>query len=106
MHLQFPKLIITRRIWQLITLAVIVLLATLSKYYPLNPRSGLRWVGLIFIGVYILTYPGEERRAMKSADADLVINWNLAESFLFFLSTVVFFVISFIFHLSKMDFYA
>ena len=103
---QHDKIIVTRRIWQLTAAAGFVLLTTLAEYYPFNPRFGWWLGGLIFTVVFSLTYLREERRAAKSPDSNLVLNWNLAEAVLLLLSTVCFYVWSFISGMEKMYFYA
>lgn len=83
-----------------------VVLATSARHYPFDPRFGFWWGGLIFLIIFSLTYLREERRAARSPDSNLVINWNLAEALLLFLSAVLFLMVSFILNLSDMDIYA
>lgn len=94
------KIIITQRLWQFIAATGFVLLTTLVRYYPFNLHFGLWLGGLIFVVIFGLAYLREERRATKSADSNLVLNWNLIEAILLFLSAVGFFVVAFVFHLS------
>ncbi|GEM_PF-4970336 len=101
-----PKIIITRRVWQLLAALGFVLLTTLAQHYPLNHRLGL-WLGEgVFIVVFGLTYLREERRAVRSPHSNLVINWNLAEAFLMFLSAAAFIIVPLIVHLPETYFYA
>ncbi len=100
------KIIITRRTWQLMVSAGLVLLIMSARYYPFDPHYGLRLGGLIFTIVLGLTFLREERRATQLPNSNWVVNWNLIEAVSLFLFSVSFYVVAFIFHLSEMYFYA
>jgi len=100
------KIIVTRRIWQLIAAMGVVLLAMSGRYYPFGPCYGFRLGGLIFTIVLGLAFLREERRATRSPHSNWVVNWNLLEALLFLLFSVSFYVVAFIFHMSEMYFYA
>ncbi|MBI3618397.1 MAG: hypothetical protein HY210_09370 [Candidatus Omnitrophica bacterium] len=103
---QFGKIIITRRIGQLLAAAGVVLLTILVTYYPLNPRYGL-WVGgQIFFVVFALAYLREERRATRSPDSNAVINWNLIEAGLLLASILGYSVLAYVCYFSREVFYA
>ncbi len=106
MNRQNKKIIITRKIWQLIAVTGFALMVSFSRYYPLGFRFGIHLFASIFLTVSYLTYRREERRAMYPADSDLVINCNLSESVLLLLSILAFFVIAFIKHFDEHFFYA
>lgn len=96
----------TRRIWQLLAAAGVVLLAMLVSYYPLGARYGL-WVGgRIFFVVFALAYWREERRATRPPDSSLVINWNLAEAVLLLASILGYFILAYVSHFGRDLFYA
>lgn len=107
MERQLKKIIITRRIWQLLAAAGVVLLAVLATpYYFLNARYGL-WVGgRIFFVVFALAYLREERRATRSPDSNLVMNWNLAEAVLLLASILGYFILAYVLHFGRDVFYA
>lgn len=106
MESQSKKIIITRRIWQLLAAAGVVLLTMLVSYYPLSARYGL-WVGgHIFFVVFALAYWREERRATRAADSNLVINWNLAEAVLLLASILGYFILAYVLHFDRDVFYA
>ncbi len=94
------KIIVTRRVWQLIAAVGFVGLTMLFRYYPFSFHFGWWLGGLIFVVIFTLSYFREERMATKSPDSNLVLNWNLVEAILLFLSTVGFFVTAFVFPLS------
>lgn len=106
MERQLNKIIITRRIWQLIGLGVIVLLKTSFEYYPLGFQFGIHLYFRIFLIIFILTYLREERRATKSPDSNLVINWNLVESILLLGSILGYFALAVIWRFDRDLFYA
>ena len=106
MERQYNKIIITRRVWQLIAAIGFVLMATFVKYYPLGFQFVIRLFASIFLIVFSLTYMREERRAMNSPDSNIVINWNLAESILLLFSLLGFLVIAFIHRINEYFFYA
>lgn len=96
----------TRRIWQLLAAAGVVLLTVLVTYYPFNARYGL-WVGgRIFFVVFALAYWREERRATRSPGSNLVINWNLAEAVLLLASILGYFILAYVSHFGRDLFYA
>lgn len=103
---QRKKIIITRRIWQLMALIVFVLIASFSRYYPLGLGFGIHLFAIIFLIVFSLTYMREERIASRPPDSNLVINWNLAESILLLFSLLTFFIIAFILRFDEYFFYA
>lgn len=90
------RVVITRRTWQLLAVGGVVVAALFTRHYPFPLLYGLRLGGWIFVVALGLTYLREERRATKSPDSDLVINWNLAESIVFFLCSAGFFVVAFV----------
>ena len=100
------KIILTKRIWQLLAAAGVILLAMSGRYYPFDGRFGLRVGGLIFLIAMGLAYLREERRALKLPHSNSVINWNLVESILFLASIVGFYAVAFIFGVSESYFYA
>ena len=100
------KIVFTRRIWQLLAAAGVVLLAMSGRYHPFDRRFGLRVGGLIFLITMGLAYLREERRALRSPHSNSVINWNMVEAILFLTSIVGFYAVSFIFGLSESYFYA
>ena len=100
------KIIITRRIWQLIAAAGLVALAMATKEYPMNPRFGSSVGGSIFTIILGLTLLREERRALHSPDSNRVINWNLAEAIVLFFSTLGGFASAWMWRLPEIDFYA
>ncbi|MBI3618341.1 MAG: hypothetical protein HY210_09075 [Candidatus Omnitrophica bacterium] len=107
MEEQFGKIIITRRIWQLLAAAGVVLLAVLATpCYSLNARYGLWIGGRIFFVVFALAYWREERRATRSPDSNLVINWNLAEAVLFLASILGYFILAYVLRFGRDVFYA
>ena len=77
------KIILTRRIWQFLAAAGVVLLAMSGRHYPFDVDSGFRVGGLVFLIALGLAYLREERRALRLPDSNLVINWNLVEAILF-----------------------
>lgn len=103
---QHKKIIITRRVWQLIALIGFVLMASFTRFYPLGFHFGIRLFGTIFLMVFGLTYMREERRATKSPNSNIVINWNLAESVLLLFSLLGFFIFAFIRYFDEHLFYA
>ena len=106
MEEQSGKIIITRRIWQLLAAAGVVLLAMLVSYYPLSARYGL-WVGgRIFFVVFALAYLREERRATQLPHSNRIINWNLAEAVLLLSSILGYFILAYVFHFGRDLFYA
>lgn len=100
------RIIITRRIWQLLAATGIVLLIMSGRYYPFGLRYGLRLGGLIFTVVLGLTFLREERRATRLPNSNWVLNWNLVEAISFLLFSVSFYAVAFILGLSEADFYA
>lgn len=106
MESQSNKIIITCRIWQLLAAAGVVLLVMSVSYYPFNPRYGLWIGGRIFFLVFALAYLREERRATRSPDSNLVINWNLAEAFLLLASILGYFILAYVLHFGRDVFYA
>lgn len=106
MQSKHKKIIITRRVWQLIALIGFVLMAFFIRYYPLGFHFGVRLFAGIFLIVFSLTYMREERRATKSPHSNTVINWNLAEATLLLFSLLGFFVVAFIRDFDTHFFYA
>jgi len=100
------KIIVTRKIWQLIAATAFVLLITLGEYYPFSFHDGMRLGGCAFLVVFNLTYLREERRATHPPDSNLVINWNLAEAILLLASLLGYFVFAYVHDLEKSRFYA
>lgn len=104
--LQLKKIIITRRVWQLLAVIGAVLMAILTRsYYPFSFRSGLRLCAYIFILIFSLTYFREERRATKPPDSNLVLNWNLVEAILLLITIVGYITFAFIHNFSESLFY-
>lgn len=106
MEIQYRKIIITRRIWQLIALIGFVLIASFTRFYPLGFRFGVHLFGSIFLIVFGLTYMREERRATKPTNSNIVINWNLTESILLLFGLLGFFIFAFIWRFDEHLFYA
>lgn len=100
------RIIITRRIWQLLAAIGIVLLIMSGRYYPFESRLGFRLGGLIFTIVLGLTFLREERKATRLPNSNRVLNWNLIEAVSFLLFSLSFYALAFILGLSEAYFYA
>ena len=100
------KIILTKRIWQFLAAAGVVLLAMSGRHYPFDGHFGLRVGGFIFLTAMGLSYLREERRALRLPHSNSVINWNLVEAILFLTSIVGFYIAAFIFGLSESYFFA
>ncbi len=98
-------IIMTRRIWQLIAVTAFVVLMTVARYYPFSFSYGLRLGGSIFLIVFGLTYLREERRAMRSPNSNLVLNWNVAEAVVLLASLLGYYVLAFVRDFDKALFY-
>ena len=100
------KMIVTKRVWQFLAAAAFVVMTTLVKHYPFDLPAGLWLGGNIFFIVFLLAYMREERRATRSPDSNLVLNWNLIEAFLFLASIVGFIILAVVHQLNEIFFYA
>ncbi len=100
------KIIVTRRVWQCLAAIVLVILLLWTRYYPFPLAFGCRLGGLIFFIIFSSAYWREERRAVYLPDSNMVINWNLVEALLLFLSLVAFLLFAYCKPLSGDYFYA
>lgn len=100
------KIIMTRRMWQLVAVMVFVVLMAFARYYPFSLEYGLRLGGSIFLVVFGLTYLREERRALSSPKSNLVLNWNLAEAVVLLSSLVGYYIVAWVLDFDHTTFYA
>lgn len=100
------KIIITKRIWQLIAVTGFLLVTIFARDYPPGFYIGIRLFISTFLIIFILTYMREERRTLYPEDSNMVINWNLIESILFLSSLLGYFLFAFIRHFDRAFFYA
>ena len=99
-------MIITRRVWQLLAGAIILLLVLTAKRSFDRVFFGLRMMEAVFAFTFALTYFREQRRTFHSPDSILVINWNLFESILFLGSMIAYVVFACLRQYSYDTFYA
>lgn len=90
----------------MVAVTAVVLVVTVGQYYPLRVQDGCQLGGSIFLIVFSLTYLREERRATRSPESDLVINWNLAEAVLLLASLIGYFVWAAVRHVDAVIFHA
>lgn len=106
MEQYYKKIIVTPRVWKLIAVSALTLMIIPARPYPFGLAGGAQLWGKIFLLIFILTYLREERRATKSPDSNLVINWNLAEAVVFLLCLVGFIAFVAVRNLHEIFYYA